>query len=356
MAEEEIKRSHEFMKGVINSASDLIFSVDKKGEINSWNESMEYTTGYRSKDIVGRNIFESDIFVDTEVFHGIIKEEDIIERKIQVPVMKKSSEVHLLELTVSTIEAFDKTQGYLFIGKDITSSQKLRKAVRLNHSYLVVDKDHEHHEYFESLKDYQGKIYISRNIEEETRQKLERLGVKVFEMDHKMMSDEGPDKLFKMLTDCSGRGGCIIHMDRIDYLIARFGFNKVINLIYDINDHVKKNPATFILHADSNTIDEKNLHLLQAEFLEIPKVEHQLDDIEFELFEIMRFISDNTMKKMATSFKQVKRKFNISNVTTRKRITELVELRYIEIKKKGRYKYLTLTSGGQRILSDNEKI
>ncbi len=356
MAEEEIKRSHEFLKGVINSASDLIFSVDKKGEINSWNESMEYATGYRAKDIIGKNIFELDIFVDTQIFHSIIKEENIIERKIQTPAMTRSSKVHLLELTLPIIEAIDRTQGYLFIGKDITSSQKLRKAIRLNHSYLLVDTDDGHHEYFESLQNYQGKIYVTRNIEPEARQRLENLGVKVFEMDHEMMAEEGLDKLFKMLRECSGRGKCIIHMDRIDYLIARFGFNRVINLIYDINDHVKKNPATFILHADSNTLDEKNLHLLQAEFLEMPKSEHELDELESELLDILRFISENTVKKIATSFKQVKKRFNISNVTTRKRITELVELGYIEIKKKGRYKYLILTNAGQRLVSDNEKI
>jgi len=57
-AEEEIKKSEEFFKGVTENASDVIIIVDRKGIIKYVSPSAERFLGYKQEEIIGRKGFD----------------------------------------------------------------------------------------------------------------------------------------------------------------------------------------------------------------------------------------------------------------------------------------------------------
>ena len=55
--EQYIKKGS-FYKAVVEDGSDIIFIIDYSGDISYHNSSTRETLGFRSKSLIGRNIFD----------------------------------------------------------------------------------------------------------------------------------------------------------------------------------------------------------------------------------------------------------------------------------------------------------
>jgi predicted transcriptional regulator len=112
--------------------------------------------------------------------------------------------------------------------------------------------------------------------------------------------------------------------------------------VYQATDIAKKKGCVIVFSVDSTMLSQREMSHLRVEL----KLIHDVADSEMldtALMEILRFINMNQTKGVSTTFKQIRSEFSISSVTTRKRITELVDLGLLVVKKKGRNKYLQLT-------------
>ena len=72
--------------------------------------------------------------------------------------------------------------------------------------------------------------------------------------------------------------------------------------------------------------------------------------IDKKLFNILQFVDQQNKNKYIVSYKDVRKKFSITKVTTAKRITDLNGQGLVIIKKKGRLKTIYVTNKGKRLL------
>ncbi|MBR9691060.1 DUF835 domain-containing protein [Candidatus Woesearchaeota archaeon] len=143
----------------------------------------------------------------------------------------------------------------------------------------------------------------------------------------------------------------IILIDRLDFLIAENGFDKVLKNIYELKDKVSDRQAVIILHADPEILQTPQLAALEAETVDIygKHLKKRINLTEQELG-ILRHINDNNKINKLVSFKEITDKFNITKPTTRSRVRKLQELGLLQVEQRGRFKSLKITSSGRKII------
>ncbi|MFQ5891436.1 MAG: DUF835 domain-containing protein [Candidatus Methanofastidiosia archaeon] len=137
----------------------------------------------------------------------------------------------------------------------------------------------------------------------------------------------------------------VVLLNRLDYLIQKNDFSKVLSFIQRLNDFLYFTRSLLLISVDSETLSESELSLLRTETYKV-ELKGKLT-LEMPLYEILKFIQqkDNTYEK--PTLKEIKEKFKISRVTARKRVRRLLGMGLITEKKKGRYKILGLTRVGR---------
>ena len=140
----------------------------------------------------------------------------------------------------------------------------------------------------------------------------------------------------------------VLFLDRVDYLLSKHGFKKVLSFIQSIREIAYLSDLIFILSLDPGTCSEKEFIFLEKETNTI-KAQEKLTISEY-LLEIMKVIYDYNIIGEKPSYTQVGNKTSVSRPTLRKRIKRLITFGYILEIQKGRSKYLELTEKGKAVL------
>ena len=136
-AEQAVRASEKRFKEIFDNVADVIIYVDDKGNVKNINESAFSVIGYTPDELIGRNIFEMDIF-DKEKMAEIssLYAECITQRKAVSPVMEcslhhKNGSTATVEIKTSIVNGQDdKLEGFLSIVRDITEQKKAEEILR----------------------------------------------------------------------------------------------------------------------------------------------------------------------------------------------------------------------------------
>jgi len=119
--EKQTLEMKEHLQNVIDSASEVIISIDANKRITTWNKSAEILTGYKQTDVLNWSITKLTMFENTQKLLDLIKYlstetqpsyEDLV-------INTKNSVKKVLRVTGSSIKE-KQGSGVLFIGRDIT--------------------------------------------------------------------------------------------------------------------------------------------------------------------------------------------------------------------------------------------
>ena len=61
-AEQAVIRTKEYLKNIINSAPQIIIAFNTKGKVTTWNKTAELLTGYKQREVIGRDINKLGLF------------------------------------------------------------------------------------------------------------------------------------------------------------------------------------------------------------------------------------------------------------------------------------------------------
>ncbi len=123
--EEQLRSSEEKFKFLFDSAPDAYFICDTKGEIKKWNTAAMNITGYSTKDISNRNIFDFDILSNnmkakTKELLNAVDGEAYGSSEIKI----KSKEGKLIDIALTSHPVeIDGENLILNIGRDITKNK-----------------------------------------------------------------------------------------------------------------------------------------------------------------------------------------------------------------------------------------
>ncbi|MBS3748542.1 MAG: PAS domain S-box protein [Candidatus Thermoplasmatota archaeon] len=362
-AEVKTKEMKQYLENIINSTSDIIFSLDDKQKVTIWNKRIAQITGYTSKSMTGKNLFSISLILKIDSFKEYIETcYKRTTRSYDVKIQTKHGDYRLLRLQGSMVRSEDgEIKGVVFTGKDITSDAQIHGHLVSGLSYLILD---EHRSKAVDLmkglllNGYNG-LMITRDYSNDTfADSSKMMSVSVYSFSQKMniSSNEStvisdPSTLIQLLIDFfSDHEQSIALIDRLDFLIALHGFRTVMQTIYQISSIASNYNGIVLVRLNPSVVSSTELAILGEELERLPDQNVDHITIDKKLFDILRFVDEQNRSKSLVSYKHVSKTFSITKVTTAKRMAALAKKNLITIKKRGRLKTIYITDKGKRLL------
>jgi PAS domain S-box-containing protein len=125
----ELFKAKEYIEQIVEFAAIVIVTVDKKGNIVSWNKQGEFVFGYLKNEIIGKHIkildFVNDETPFTDIFNRIDDESFVSEIEI-VKQRANGSKVFLLFSASLIMNSKGENTGYTLIFNDISQQKELQ--------------------------------------------------------------------------------------------------------------------------------------------------------------------------------------------------------------------------------------
>ena len=134
-AEEELRKSREYIQSILENSLDLIFTVKPDGSFNYFNKNLEPITGYSAKDISGKPFIE---FVVEDERPGVMESwvgEAIkgIPGTYETKITKADGEIADVFYSFSLLKEYKEV---LVVMKDITERKQTEEELRKSREYI----------------------------------------------------------------------------------------------------------------------------------------------------------------------------------------------------------------------------
>jgi len=360
LAEDNMKRTKEYLQNIINSASEIIIAFDTNNRVTTWNKTAELTTGYKQKEVIGRKISRLNMFLNsddlTDYLNNVLNE--YAKPFEDVALQSKEGARKLVRVSGSIVKGdMNGNIGVLLVGRDITRDSELHGKLIPGNSYLCIDEKAESS--LSLFKDLTASgldgLYVTRINHERIKDMFPSVDVEV------VLLSEDKIKDFEHIGDIAGlvakikrfaeeKPRPLILLDRVDYLLSIFSFEEFIKTLYRFDNVIRSNNAVLLVRVNPYSVDKRQLELLKEELLPLPS--QKIEDIELEdkLYEILKFIHRRNQNNMLVSFSKIGHEFSISKVTNSKYLNSLGEKGLVFIEKKGKSKTLHVTEKGKTLL------
>lgn len=357
-AEKNALDMKEHLQNVIDSASEVIIAIDPNKRITTWNKTAEMITGYKQKDVLNWSITKLNLFENQQKLLNFIKNlpiehhhgyEDFI-------IISKNSVKKILRFTGSPIEE-KQGSGVLFIGRDITREMEIHGKLLAGNCYLIPEKNNT--AAVDLLKDLANSGYfgylITRMDPQSVKSIISSTNIKTYllgqnkDLEYDTIAD--PQILLQKIKDiCKKKEETAILIERLDYLINKFSFEKVMDILYEINDIITKYKCLLLLRIDPATIEKTQMALIENEVQLLPSQKIEGLIIEDEVYDILRFIYEQNQNNAIVPIKKIMTKFALAYSTVAKRLQMLEVKGLIFTKKQGKSRTVTISEKGRTFL------
>ncbi|MEK6916802.1 MAG: DUF835 domain-containing protein, partial [Nanoarchaeota archaeon] len=159
--------------------------------------------------------------------------------------------------------------------------------------------------------------------------------------------------LFKLINEFLTKSKkSVILIDRLDYIITQNGFENSLNFIQSLKDILTED-SLIIISINPYTLNESQLNLIEEESQDLSKLlKQEKPKLPKDIYEILQFINNESIQNKKVFFKNISSQFNITKPTTKKKLNELLDLKFIEVEQHGRVKSIKITEKGINFLSE----
>ena len=359
-AENDAIKTREHLQNVIDSATEIIVSVDQNKRITTWNKTAEELTGYKNKDILNRSINKLTIFDSPQQMIDLIK--IVYQEKrpgySNIVILTKANAKKIIRIVGSVIKVEGKQEGgVLFIGKDITRDLEAHGKLLPGNSYFIPDKTNTSS--IDLLVDMARSgchgLFITRSNPEMIKSMHLPTTIQVLLLSQEKMKglenvSDLNTLLMKLKQFSEKNKDVVILLDGMHYLLTHFPFEKNIETIYRINDLVAKNKSILLLRFDPALIDTKQLAIIENELHLLPgqKIEGLI--IEDDVYDVLKYIYEQNQGNALVSFKKIMARFKIAYSTAAKRLEVLEEKGLIFTKRQGKLRTVYISEKGKTLL------
>ena len=359
IAQDEVRRTKEYLQDIIDSASELILVVDKDLKITTWNKTAENITGYKSREVIGKSLKSLDLFDNLDSVFDYLTDKNKAIPFYELILRKKTGARKILKVTYSSLQTeTEHKKSILIIGEDITQDSEIHGKLIIGNSYIITDKTNDSaiRLYRDLVVSGHNGLFITRDTPEAIQNIIHSLeNVKVIILSQEKVSrfenvidlDELTSKIDKFSI---AKSRPIILLDRIDYLLTNFSFDAFIKALYKITNIVARNEGVLFVRLNPSVINNSQLALIKEELKQLPS--QKIGDIALEdyLYDILTYVGEQSQNNILVTYKKIGQKFTISKVTTAKRLNTIEEKGLIFIKKHGKSKTIHISEKGRTLL------
>ena len=357
--EEKIQYSETKFKVLFENAHESILILNNDFLIEDVNKATPKVLGYpKEKLLSNMNIFDLASPLETErLKHLLFRDFSGDNISFETYFINGSGNVFPVNVSFSRIKVKD-VKSIICIPRDISEQRK--KEDDLRKQLLKYDLD-EGHVYlsnepstsipFEAFKELVDIGYRGLIISREDR---DSFNCEKQNCDYFWISKQGGAKtvstdlikLKEFISSFSNR--TIIFLDSIDFLISNNGFNEVYKFICGLRELAYLGKNIIILSIDKNTLDQKQLKLLEKETKQI--LLKTYDSVGHKTIDILHYLLNQNKVGTNPSFSSIGKELGMTRPTVRKNIKYLESKRYVIVHRNGRNKKVELTEKGKKLL------
>jgi PAS domain S-box-containing protein len=356
--QDQLIKNKDFLQRIINSASEIILTIDINKKIIIWNDSAKKITGYNRRDIINKNLKKIRLIDNFEEFKSYINKLFDIKKsssfKFVINTKYKTKRIWNASPSLIFNESNEISEIF-FICDDITFEEKSYTKVLFGRSYIFFDKTNDKaFKLFCNIFDKKNNIYIiTRDLTEKINGFCNKRNVELIYLSPQneiINSVKDPSSLFNLIEKKIKKKS-IIFMDRLDYFLNLYPYQELAENLYKINDLVQKSKSLAIIRLNPDSLSTEKIIALKEEFTEY--ISRGIDEITIDkdLYEILEFINSRNQKNIIVTYKEIGIKFTISKITVSKKIDQLINLNLVKSYKSGRTKILELTDEGRTIIN-----
>ncbi len=127
-AEEALQESERQYRTIVQTAPDVILSLNPKGTITTCNDAMTKITGYSLDEIIGNHFSKLPFLIVKEIPRYLKIFVSLLKRKIPKPVevqyVHKDGTLRWIEIHVGLLEGESKISGIQVVGRDISERKR----------------------------------------------------------------------------------------------------------------------------------------------------------------------------------------------------------------------------------------
>jgi archaellum biogenesis ATPase FlaH len=142
----------------------------------------------------------------------------------------------------------------------------------------------------------------------------------------------------------------VILVERLEYLIAHSSIQRILKMIYELNDLLADNDAIIILSVNPESLRERDVKALEQETKSVYGMVSKKIKLKEDELSILTYINQQNTKNKVVTYNEITRAFRITKPTTRTKIRHLEEKRLVRIQRAGRTKTITITALGRTII------
>ncbi|MFZ3168984.1 MAG: PAS domain S-box protein [Candidatus Methanoperedens sp.] len=137
-----LRQSEERYRTIIETAHDLIWTLDNEGNFTFFNRRSEETSGYKLSELIGKSfaplIFPEDLPKVHEIFLKTLQGNP---QSYDVRVYKKDEQMFILSVNTVPLYENDKIIGTVSFGRDITEHKRVEEKLRLFRNLIDQSND-----------------------------------------------------------------------------------------------------------------------------------------------------------------------------------------------------------------------
>ncbi len=357
----ESERTKNNLKNIIDSANEVIISFDKNNRILTWGKKTEHLTGYKTKEVAGKKIQKTNVFDNSdELLNNISRIYNGKPITTNLVILNtKGNSKRIIKSGFSKIKNGNITDGVLLIGDDITHELERHERFLSGYSYYFLDEKNDFvFQIFKNIVELDTKkgLYITRYKYDFLSDSSESNKIESFVLREKNILDNGDflkieNILDKIKNFVKNKKRTVILLDRIDYLISNFSFQRFIRYLYKITDLISENNAILIVNIKSSFLTENQLSILKSELISVPNQEIDKIQIRDDYYHILSLINKYNMNSILVPFKKISDELSINRKTLSKKLNHLEKKGLLIIQKTGRSKTPYITDKGKIVLN-----
>jgi len=361
---DDLSNQKMFLDSLVNSTKEIIFTINKEHQVGIWNNAAERNTGISKNRIIGKKLHDITMFENISELHSYL--DDVFNGKDAIlNDLIANSEIHgrrVWSVSSSLLRSDEGISDVIFICQDSTVKGKVHQRLIPGNSYLFGDMP------TDMLLDLSNELlssgwkglWVTRNSNDPSLAdilELKQETLTVISFDDVETTTPDLERLYDKISKYINKNSpLIIFLERIDYLIIHFGFQQIMNLLYQVNDHIRSKQGLFLLKVNKSLFSSEQIVFLQEEFNTLPlkqiKGEEYLEDT---ISDILRFIYKKNERNSFVSQKNICSYFGFSKENARHQIEGLVKKGFLSTRTVSRSTYLYVTDKGKEMLQQQKE-
>jgi PAS domain S-box-containing protein len=361
-AEEALRISEEHFRLAFEEAPNGIAIVGIDNRLLKVNKAFSDMLGYTGEELAKLTFIDithpEDIQKDVQFAEKLFKG-DIPRYKLEKRYITKDKKIVWVDLTATVVHDQNGKPLYgLGMVEDITERRLAEKEMKrrmmkfdMEDGSLYLVEEQAPGLSIEAFSDLLKVGYHGHIISRTPRRNF-KVDIGAY-YDFRWISEKGgedalspkPKDIEAWLEGLSRRTAILI--ERLDYLVSKNGFKRTLTFVHRLRDLAYLKDHVIILSADSTTLSEKELRLLEKETMEVkPQIKKMIPE---DLFEILRFVNEYNLTGVKPTYTKIGDELGISKPTVRKRIRQLTNAGYVVDATKGRSKIVEMTEKGRSL-------